>query len=219
MALTSFMNLDLPEVLQTLGPEWAQDINDAFERVDEHDHSSGKGVKVKANGLDLNDNINFQNFKAYNLLSTQYRNNTATLTGASNANSVSVTNGNLYFTNSAGLSVQLTSGGSIISTPSAVQTVETTSINSNLTIAPADTFVYIIVDTTSSRNITLPLASSVAAGRIYIIKDKDGLSNTNPITVNRQGSDLIDGQTSYTIDSNSSTTWFIGDGASSFYIS
>lgn len=218
MALTPFMNLNLPEVQQTIGPEWAELLNEALERVDEHDHTSGKGIKVKAAGLDINADLSFANNSATNLNKTKYQNNGTTLSGATNSNSVYVANGNLYFTNSSGNVVQLTSGGSIVSTPSAVQSLEITSINSNLTIAPADTFVLIITDTTASRTIDLPLASSVTAGRLFVIKDKDGQSNTNPITIATQGSDLIEGASSFSIDSNRASTWVVSDGATNWYV-
>lgn len=219
MSITNFMNLNLPEVLVDLGPEWATEINTALETVDAHDHSSGKGTKVKVAGMDINAALNFQNNKAYNLFSTQYQAVTSVLTGATNAQSLSVFSGNLYYTNAAGLAVQLTSGGSIVSTPAALQSVETTLVNTNLIIAPSDTFVYLIVDTTSSRTITLPLASGVSSGRIYIVKDASGLSNTNPITVQTSGADLIEGASTFTIDSNRSSTWIIGNGTATWYVS
>lgn len=219
MATTPEMNLVLPTVSVTLGPAWATQINEAFERIDEHDHSSGSGVQVKSAGLDINANLDIQSNKLFNLFSSQYISNVTPLTGASNAQSVSVSGGNLYYTNSSGVAVQLTSGGSIVSSPGAVETVAMTSVNTDVVINPADTFVYLIVDTTSSRTITLPLANAVSTGRIYIIKDASGLSNTNPITVVASGSDTVDGVASKEFDSNWSTHWFIGDGISSWYVS
>ena len=37
---TTFMNLVLPTPGERLGPTWATDINTAFSRIDEHDHSA-----------------------------------------------------------------------------------------------------------------------------------------------------------------------------------
>jgi hypothetical protein len=219
MALTSFMNLDLPEVTTTLGPEWATMVNDAFDVIDEHDHSSGKGVKVKANGLDINADLNFTNTRPYNILATKYTNNGAALTGATYSGSVSVAGGNLYYTNTSGTAIQITSGGSVVSTPTTVTALGTTSINTDVTIGPADTFVMIITDTTAAREITLPLASAVAAGRMYIIKDKDGLADTNNITISAAGSDLIDGSASSIMSSNYGARMVVGDGVSKWYIS
>lgn len=217
---TTYMNLTLPVVSTTLGPTWATNLNTAIEDgIDSHDHTSGKGKQVPTAGLDINANLDFQSHKAYNLYSAQFESANSTLTGAANANSAFVYNGDLYYTNSGGTAVQITSGGSLVATPGAVDSLETAAINSNTTISPSDTFVYLIIDTSASRTITLPQASAVSAGRIYILKDASGLSNTNPITVNRSASDTIDGATSLTIASNYSSTWLIGDGTSAWYVS
>lgn len=217
MPITNFMNLDLPTVSATLGPEWATDVNAAFTTVDEHDHTSGKGVQVPSSGLNINANLSFGDFKPTDLLATQYTSQVSTLTGASNINSVYSVSGDLYFTNGSGTAVQVTTGGSLVAAPATFQTLGYTSINTNLTIGASDTFVFIEVDTSASRTITLPLASSVTQGRVYAIKDSDGTSNSFPMTIDTQGSDTIDGASSIARDSNYSATWVITDGVSSWY--
>jgi len=182
------MNLNLPTPTVTLGPEWATELNTALETIDSHDHTSDKGVQIPTAGLNINADLDFNSNKAFSLLSTQFTEQTATLTGATNAGSVYVTSGDLYYTNTSGVAVQLTSGGSIVSTPGSAQIFETTVVNTDLTISAASTFVYLIVDTTTTRTIDLPLASAVTAGRIYIVKDSSGQALDNPITVNMQGS-------------------------------
>jgi hypothetical protein len=217
MAITNFMNLDLPVVTTTLGPEWATKLNTALTAVDEHNHTSGKGTKVPTAGLNVNADLSFNSNRASSLLSSKYTSQVSSLSGATNANSVYVVSGDLYYTNSSGTAVQLTTGNSIVSSPATFETLNFTSINSNLTILPADTFVFIAVDTSASRTITLPLASSVAEGRVYAIKDSTGSANANPIVVDRQGSDLIDGESSYNFDSNYGAVWLITDGISNWY--
>lgn len=216
MAITNFMNLDLPTVSVTLGPEYAFQNNEAFETIDAHDHTSGKGVPIPASGLNINANLNVNSMKTYNLYSTQYIDQAVALTGASNALSVSTTSGDLYYTNGAGNSVQITSGGTVVTSPGTVTAFARTTVSSDITISPSDTFVVLSVDTTSIRDIELPLASTVAEGRIYIIKDRNGLSNTNPITVSRQGSDTINLATSDTINSNFASKMYMGDGISNW---
>jgi len=218
MAITNFMNLDLPVVLDTIGPDYAEMVNDALEVVDLHDHTSGKGKRVPSAGLDINADLNFAGYKPYNLKSTQFSNQVAALTGAANALSVHTYSGDLYYTNGAGNSVQITSGGSLLATPGATTALELTTLAANLTIGPADTFVVIATNTAAPRTIDLPLANTVAAGRIYAIKDSTGTANTSPITIARQGSDTIDGATSQTIASNYGCVWVIGDGVASWYI-
>lgn len=213
------MNLNLPTPTVTLGPEWATELNTALETIDSHDHTSDKGVQIPTAGLNINADLDFNSKKAFSLLSTQFTEQNSTLTGATNAGSVYVTSGDLYYTNTSGVAVQLTSGGSIVSTPGSAQIFETTVVNTDLTISAASTFVYLIVDTTATRTIDLPLASSVTAGRIYIIKDSSGQALDNPITVNIQGSDEVDGASSQQLNSNYGSWTIVGDGIDKWYIS
>lgn len=218
MAITNFMNLDLPTVSVTLGPEWASDLNEALEVIDEHDHTSGKGKRVPTAGININAHLDFNEYKAFDLYSAQFDDQVTPLSGASNASSVSVSSGNLYYTNSSGVAVQITSGGAVVSTPGSVETLEYTTVNGDLTIDPNDDFVFLDVDTTSSRTITLPLASAVSEGRIYAIKDATGDSNTNPMTIAAAGSDEIDTEASVTVESDFACIWVISNGVDKWSI-
>jgi len=90
---TTFMNLSLPTVSVTLGPEWANEINQAFEVVDAHDHSSGNGTKIKPTGIDINAQVDFQDNRIINLQASKYMDQSAALTGAVNSNSTFTVNG------------------------------------------------------------------------------------------------------------------------------
>lgn len=216
---TTFMNLNLPTPTVTLGEKWAVDLNAAIEVIDSHDHSSGKGSKIPTAGLNINANLDFGSFKAFSLLSTQYTSQSSTLTGATNASSLYDVSGDLYWTNGSGVAIQLTSGGSISAIPASVESFGATEIAGNLTISAAATYVIIRVDTTASRSIDLPLASAVSDGRVYIIKDISGQALDNPITVNTQGSDELDGASSQILNSNYGSWMITGDGTDKWYIS
>ena len=218
MAITSNMNLNLPTVSTTVGPDWATALNTALEAVDEHDHSSSKGVKITPAGININTDLNISNNVFYNFKSTRFQEQSAALTGSANTNALHSVSGNLYFTNGSGTAIQLTDGGSIASSPGSASVFETEDVSSSPTISNSDTFVLLLVDTSSARTITLPLASGVSACRTYIVKDISGNSETNNITVDIQGSDTIDGASSQTLNSNYGS-WFIsGDGSSAWYI-
>jgi len=216
---TTYMDLTLPTPSISVGPAWASTVNTAFEVIDAHDHSSGKGTKVKPNGMDINDDLDIQENELLNVDAAQLVDQDATLTGATNTFKLFAYEGDLYYTNSAGVAVQITDAGTIASNPGSAQVFETVAVSSNLTIGPSDTYVYLIVDCSVARTITLPLASGVTAGRIYIIKDSTGQCQTNNITVARQGSDTIDGSSSFTIDMTYGTFYFICDGSSKYYVS
>lgn len=216
---TPNMLLSLPTVSVTIGPDWANQVNAAFETVDAHDHTSDKGARITPAALDINADLDVSGQVFYNFKSIRFQDQTSTLTGSANSNALYTVNGDLYFTTGAGSAVQITSGGSIVTTPSSAQTFETIAISGDLLIGNSDTFVYIIVDTSANRQITLPLASGVSAGRIYIIKDASGLSNDNPITVTTQGSDSVDGASFQQLESTYGSWTLIGDGSANWYIS
>jgi hypothetical protein len=213
------MNLELPTVSTTLGPEWATALNAALETVDEHDHTSGKGKPIPISGLNFNANVNFEEFKAYNLKQTQFvADLVATLTGASNAGSVYMFEDNLYFTNGSGTAVQLTAGSAPVTTPGTFQTLEVETLAGDLTISPSDTFVQINVDTSAPRTVTLPAASAVAEGRVYYVKDVTGQAYTNVLTITPNGADTIDEEVTLAIDSDFAGVWLSSDGVSNWAI-
>lgn len=215
---TTFMNLELPTPSVTLGPEWAQDLNTALETVDSHDHSDGKGTRVKTAGLDINADLNFNEFSAFGLKSVKLASQSSTLSGSTNAQSLFSYNGDLYYVSGGGTAVQLTSGGSIVATPSAVTSMDYTPITSNTIILPTDTYVVLGVSTAAPRTITLPSAALVSAGRIYMIKDLTGNAETNNITLLPDGSDSIDGTVSVTLNSNYGSLYVITDGVDRWMI-
>lgn len=216
---TTFLNLNLPTPTVTLGPTWANEVNTAFEVIDTHDHTSGKGARIPTAGLNINADLDFNENAGLNFQQVSFEQRTTSPSGSTFASAVSVFNGDLYFTNTSGVPVQITSGGNIVSTPGNAQIFSTQAVSSDLVIGPADTFVYLIVNTSASRNITLPSAASVSAGRIYIVKDSSGLSNTNNITITASGADTVDGQSTQTLNTNYGSLTLVTDGSSNWYIS
>ncbi len=218
MANTPYMNLDLPVATVTLGPTWATQLNSAFDAVDAHDHTSSKGKQVPSAGININANLDLNIQSLVNALSLQFDSQSTTLSGTTYASSVYVTGGNLYFTNASGTPVQITSGGSIVSVPGTTIYFEAQAVAGDLVISSSDTFVVLSVNTAASRTITLPSASAVAAGRIYIIKDASGSANANAISIVPDGSDTLDGSASQSIDSSYGSLMLIGDGASNWQL-
>ena len=67
MTTTPNMNLDLPVVSVTEGPDWATLLNSAFQTLDIHDHSSGLGVKITPAGINIATDLPFNSRGATNL--------------------------------------------------------------------------------------------------------------------------------------------------------
>lgn len=192
MPTTPNMNLDLPVVGVTVDPTWATEINAAFDDVDEHDHSTGKGVPVPTDGLNINASLSFQSNDATNLRSVALNNNVSTLPSG-DIRALYASGGNLYYNNNSGNPVRITNGSSLDTGSLALNVWALHELAGNLTILSSDAFVFINTNTAATRTITLPAASDVTAGRYFIIKDKTGSANTNNITVTPAGADTIDG--------------------------
>lgn len=216
---TNFLGLDLPTVSVTIGPEWATKINQALEVVDEHDHSDGKGAKIPSSGLNINSDLSFNSNSLISLQKAAFSSLSTPLTGATNTNNVHVSLGDLYYTNSSGVAVQITDGGTVAGSGSAsFEAFENNLVNSDIVIAPSSSFTFLEVNTEASRNITLPLANSVSSGRFYVVKDISGQSNSNNITLLTSGSDTVDGSSSLALKSNYGSTWVVSNGTDSWYI-
>lgn len=212
---TPYMNLSLPTPTVTLGPDWAEELNTALESVDSHDHTSGKGRPITTAAMNIDADLEMNGFRLQNVPSLQVNELGSPVSGVGYENSLS-SDGDLWFTNGAGIPVQLTSGGSIISTPTSLETVQYDVIAADLIIGAGDDYVFLDVDTTAARNITIPLASSVSSGRLYIIHDKSSNSETFNITISASGSDTIDGAASVTVNSNSATVMLVGNGVDAY---
>jgi len=105
------MILRIPTVGVDSGPDWANNINASLSTIDLHDHSSGKGVKITPNGLNISSNLSFNSNSATTLRSVNFSSQSATLADFA---SVYVVGNDLWFTNGGGVPVQITSGGSIV---------------------------------------------------------------------------------------------------------
>lgn len=116
MSVTPNMNLTLPDVTVTSGPEWASELNTALNVVDNHDHTSGKGQQVPSAGININEDLSMQGFKLVDVKAAQLEDQPSTLSGALNAGTVYTVGGNIYFTNSGGVPVQITDGDAIVQT-------------------------------------------------------------------------------------------------------
>ena len=107
------MNLPIPGVGVTDGPTYASDVNTCLSLVDLHDHSTGFGVQITPSGLNINSDLSFGSNNATTIRSVRLSSQSAALALATDLNCVYVISGNLYYNNSSGTSVQITSGSSL----------------------------------------------------------------------------------------------------------
>ena len=231
MAETStktYMTLTLPTPGERLGPTWASDLNTALNRIDEHDHSTiGKQLGSAALGIDSDLSFTVVSgtdtvaYAATNMkyLSLALETTLSDLPAATFANSVFAggTTGDLYFNDGSGNQIQITSGGSLSASgvTSIAFAASTGESSGTFSITVGDNLSYYYVNTsTAPATVTLPAVGDCSGGRFFIVKDISGNAATNNITLNRVGSDLIDGATSYVTSSNYGSVTLISRGDS-----
>lgn len=110
---TPNMNLVLPDVSITAGPQWATLLNAAYALIDSHDHTSGKGVQITPAGMNISSDLSFVQNNATNLRSVRlYPNNTFTPT-VNDRTCLYSLGGELYYIDGSGNNVQLTINGTV----------------------------------------------------------------------------------------------------------
>jgi hypothetical protein len=112
---TPLMNLELPVSGPggQVGPTWANNLNTAFQTVDSHDHTNGKGALVPVAGMNINTDFPLNGYNILNPRSTRYQQQASALSGALDKACVYVVNGNLFYNNGSGTAIQLTAGSGL----------------------------------------------------------------------------------------------------------
>ena len=110
---TSLMGLttSTPGVTNDLTAATSEQSN--YQVIDIHDHSSMKGAQVPTAGLNINANLGFAGFKAFNFLAAQFSNQDSPLSAAENKPCVYSLNGELRFIDNSGNDVLITNAGSV----------------------------------------------------------------------------------------------------------
>jgi hypothetical protein len=96
------MGLDLPVVSVTPGPTYASDNNEAFETIDAHDHTTGKGVPIVPNAIDINADLPFNGHDATELRSVRLESQASALATGSDVGCLSNVAGNPTWNDNSG---------------------------------------------------------------------------------------------------------------------
>lgn len=110
---TPFMNLTIPTVGVTVGPTWASQINTVLNSIDAHNHTSGNGALIPTAALNINADLSFGSFNQTGVKSTRFTSQSLALSTASDKECLYSVNGSLYYNNSSGTAVQITSGSGL----------------------------------------------------------------------------------------------------------
>jgi hypothetical protein len=106
---TPNMNLTLPIVNVTPGPQYANQEVSCFTLIDEHDHTANKGVAIPTNGLNINGNLPMNNFGLTDTSRVTFTSQLSTPTNQS----VYVSGVDLYYVDGGGNNVRITQSGSV----------------------------------------------------------------------------------------------------------
>lgn len=117
------MLLNEPSVGTTPGPTWATEVNENFTSIDQHDHTSGKGVQLTPSALDINSDLEFNGNAAIELKRLTFD---SSVTGSGTNYSVYQLEGNLFWYNGSGQSVQITNGANVKTTGGSIDGMEST---------------------------------------------------------------------------------------------
>lgn len=113
--VTTNMGLIQPTIGTDTGLTWEQSFNANAATVDQHNHSSGYGVQINPNGLNINSNLPFNGYQATLMGSVIFQNQTSLAT----LNALYTVSGELWYNDAAG-AVQITSGGVVNATSSGI---------------------------------------------------------------------------------------------------
>lgn len=217
---TPNMNLVIPTVGVDPTPDYPTNINNDLTILDAHSHQPGSGVPITPLAININSDLSMGTTNNLNATrSVRFVNQGGTLAGANDIGSIYQVGGNLYYNNNAGVPVQITNGAIVNSTVTNNYVYSETAVASNTTIAPSDSFALLSVNTSSvAITITLPAASGVSTGRLYVIKDKSGNAGTHNITIKAAGSDTVDGAATFVMTGGFQAVYVFSDGSSNWSV-
>lgn len=208
--LSPNMNLPVPGVGTEAAPDYASDVNNCLNIIDQHTHAPGSGTQITPAGLNINTALAFNSNFATGL---------AGLTLVAQAslpalNTVYESGVDLYFIDGAGNNVRLTQSGAVAGTPGSISNLVTpatasyvsgsstfvwqsnASIAANMdfgaailrNLSPNSTFALTLQPPTlgSNYSITLPVLPSTTS--VVTIDNSGNMSTTDVAFLNPSGS-------------------------------
>lgn len=112
--MSNSMNLPIPTVGTTPGPEYADNINTSLTLIAEHDHTTGKGVPISTAGLNIDGPLPFNNHSAISLKAATFQ--TQAIDGDSRSIYVKGTNNDLWYNNGTS-AIQITNISGVAGSP------------------------------------------------------------------------------------------------------
>lgn len=209
---TTYMLLVLPTPEVQIGPDWAQNLVDALSKIDAHDHSSNNGVKITPSGMLINGDLDIGSNGLLSVLKVALSSSSATDSEPAKIYRVGQ---NLWYNNSAGSSVQITSG-TALAVPGTGAIAADAPASYPYSVISTDAQKILLIDSSSARTLNLPAAT---VAMFFMVKDAIGSAQTNNISIVPDGTDTIDGSNStFLMQENYGSRGFVSDGVSAWYV-
>lgn len=113
ITITPNMNLPTPVPSECPGPDWANDIVADMYAIDSHDHTSGKGVQITPDGLDISADLPMGSNNLTEVRSVNFTAQLAPIALSTDLGCIYVSGADLYYNDEAGNQVRITQGGAV----------------------------------------------------------------------------------------------------------
>lgn len=114
------MSLQIPSVGTQPGPDYAQNVNTSLSLIDQHDHSSGSGVQITPDGLNIISDLTFNANNAIDLRSVRFESQGTPISDPTDLGCLYVADEDLYYNDTAGNQVRITIGGQVNSSAGSI---------------------------------------------------------------------------------------------------
>jgi hypothetical protein len=112
VTITPNMNLPVPTD-EDIGPDYVTNNTACFNAVDSHNHSTGQGVQITPDGLDINVDLPLNGNNLTTAKSVNFTAQGSPLAGAADIGCIYVSGKDLYYNDEDGNQVRITTGGNV----------------------------------------------------------------------------------------------------------
>jgi hypothetical protein len=108
------MNMPIPAVGVTKGPQYATDINNSLLIIDSHNHTPGKGVPITPSGINISSDLTCNSNNVTAIRAARFSQQVSAIASASpDIGELYGVNGDLYYNDMAGNQIRITQSGAV----------------------------------------------------------------------------------------------------------
>lgn len=107
------MNMPVPTVSVDPGPDWATNIDASLSIIDSHNHTTGQGVQITPDGMDINSDLSINENNLIDTTSVRFSAQNSPLSGSSDLGCIYESGVDLYYNDGVGNQIRITQSGSV----------------------------------------------------------------------------------------------------------